>query len=270
MTIKQKEDALNYCLKMVTGIDSMEVQDALLRNNWDKEKAVEDLKKLPSKVNNKRTYYQYGISSPTESNGNQNHVQKKQRKCENGALDESDEDERQYHKQQVFDSDSENEGYYAPEMNIQRKEVFDFFNNANLYELTCIKACSTKKAEIIIENRPYRNWEELVSKFREKPLQTDLLNNCQEFVDKRNNLKKLIKKCKAIVHRLEKAIENGAGITEQPHSLNEEFKLADYQIIGLNWLAVLHQNGTNGILAGENFCKPYFYCTVANNNLFQF
>lgn len=136
-------------------------------------------------------------------------------------------------------------------MNIQRKEVFDFFNNATLAELTCIKTCSTKKAEIIMENRPYRNWDELVTRMREKPLQTELLNNCQEFVDKRNNLKKLMKKCKAIVQKLENSISQGAGITRQPKSLNEEMKLADYQMVGLNWLAVLHQNGTNGILADE-------------------
>jgi len=235
---------------MVNGVDSMDVQDSLLRNNWNKEKAVEDLKKLPPKTNNKRTYYQYRINA--SENGTQNgHVSKKQRRNVNDGDEESDEDERQYGKTQVFDSDSENDGNYAPEMNIQRKEVFEFFNTANVAELTCIRSCSAKKADIIIENRPYRNWEELVMKFREKPLQTDLLNNCQEFVDKRNNLKKLIKKCRSIVLKLEKAIETGAGITEQPHSLNDEFKLADYQIIGLNWLAVLHQNGTNGILADE-------------------
>lgn len=227
----------------------MDVQDVLLKNNWNKEIAVQELKKLPPK-SSKRTYYQYRTNMPEKNHTQtQHHVSKKQRRNDDEEMDDSDEHE--YDKQQVFDSDSENEGYYASEMNIQRKEVFDFFNNANLGELTCIKSCSMKKAEIILENRPYRNWEELVEKFKEKPLQTDLLNNCQEFVDKRNNLKKLIKKCKAIVLKLERAVEEGAGITEQPFTLNEELKLADYQMVGLNWLAVLHQNATNGILADE-------------------
>jgi SWI/SNF-related matrix-associated actin-dependent regulator 1 of chromatin subfamily A len=246
--VKQKEDALNYCLRTVTGVDSMDVQDALLRCDWDKEKAVEELKQLPPK-GNKRTYFQHRAS---ENHYNNHHVAKKQRR--NNVEDDEEtasEDEHEFGKQAVFDSDSENDGSYAPEMNIQRKEVFDFFNNANVGELTCIKSCSLKKAEIIVENRPYRNWEELVTKCREKPLQTELLNNAQEFVDKRNNLKKLIKKCKAIVLKLEKAVEEGAGISEQPYSLNEDYKLSDYQLVGLNWLAVLHQNGTNGILADE-------------------
>lgn len=232
---------------MVPGIDSMDVQDHLLRHNWQKEKVVEELKKLPPKSTNKRPYYR--ITTPHQ-NGHSKANKKHRRNDEQGEESE-DEDEREYGKTQVFDSDSENEGNYAPEMNIQRKEVFEFFNNANAGELTCIKSCSLKKADIIIENRPYRTWEELVDRMREKPLQTDLLNNCQEFMDKRNNLAKLIKKCKAIVQKLEKAVEEGAGISEQPFSLNEEYKLSDYQLVGLNWLAVLHQNATNGILADE-------------------
>lgn len=248
LTVKQKEDALNYCLKKVPGVDSMDVQDALLKSDWDKEIAVEILKKLPAK-GNKRTYYQHRAS---DNNPNTYHVAKKPRRNQDDENEETGSDEEhEFSKQAVFDSDSENDGTYAPEMNLQRKEVFEFFNNANVGELTCVKACSLKKAEIIVENRPYRNWEELVAKCKEKPLQTDLLNNCQEFIDKRNNLKKLIKKCKAIVLKLEKAVEEGAGISEQPFSLNEEYKLSDYQLVGLNWLAVLHQNGTNGILADE-------------------
>ncbi|KAG5675813.1 hypothetical protein PVAND_005684 [Polypedilum vanderplanki] len=248
LTVKQKEDALNYCLKMVPNVDSMDVQDALLRCDWNKEKAVEHLKNLPPR-GNKRTYFQHRA---TNENSHNNHVVKKQRRNNDEDDEETaSEDEHEFGKTAVFDSDSENDGNYAPEMTLQRKEVFDFFNNANVGELTCIKACSLKKAEILIENRPYRNWEELVAKCREKPLQTDLLNNAQEFIDKRNNLKKLIKKCKAIVLKLEKAVEEGAGISEQPYILNEEFKLSDYQLVGLNWLAVLHQNGTNGILADE-------------------
>lgn len=258
LSVKEKEDALNFCLRTVLGVDSMDAQDALLRNKWDRYAAVEDLKKLPPKTN-KRTAYYYqrpnnnstaSATTTTTTNGDYGNATKKFRKNnEDDAMDDSDDHE--FNKYQVFDSDSENDGNYAPEMNIQRKEVFDFFNNATLAELTCIKSCSAKKAEIIIESRPYRNWDELVGKCREKPLQTELLNNCQEFVDKRNNLKKLMKKCKAIVLKLENSISQGGGITSQPDSLNEEMTLADYQMVGLNWLAVLHQNGTNGILADE-------------------
>lgn len=284
MSVKEKENALNYVLRAVSvfGFDSMDVQDVLLKHNWNKDAAVEDLKSRPPKPV-KRTFYQTTSTHQNENqqNGTQNgnRVKKPRRESE----DVVDSDGGEYNKSSnVFDSDdSENEGY-TPEMNIQRKEVYDFFNNANVGELTSIKSCSLKKAEIIIENRPYRNWEELVSKFQEKPLQTDLLNNCQEYLDKRNSLKKLMKKCKAIVLKLERAVADGAGINEQPFTLNEGLQLSNYQLVsdrisfrafvnmnflqvGLNWLAVLHQNGTNGILADEvskNYCVTRAFTVI--------
>lgn len=36
------------------------------------------------------------------------------------------------------------------------------------------------------------------------------------------------------------------------------FTLADYQLIGLNWLAVIHSQNMNGILADEvKFCATF-------------
>lgn len=221
--MKEKESALNFVLKAVKGFDSMEVQDALLKHNWGREAAIKELQARPPKQN-KRSY---AAVTPTNQNGTR--VKKQRRESE----ELGDSDGGDYNKHNVFDSDdSENEGY-TQEMSIQRKEVYDFFNNANVGELTSIKSCSMKKAEIIIENRPYRNWEELVNKFQEKPLQTDLLNNCQEYLDKRNSLKKLMKKCKAIVLKLDKAITDGAGITEQPYMLNEGLQLSNYQLVSI-------------------------------------
>lgn len=226
MSVKEKESALNYVLKCVVamGFDSMDVQDVLLKHDWDKEAAVKDLKSRPAKPI-KRNYQQ--TTTQTGHNGNAHRVKKQRRDSDDGG----DSDAGDYKKHNVFDSDdSENDGY-EEEMSIHRKEVYDFFNNANVGELTAIKACSMKKAELIIENRPYRNWEELVAKFHEKPLQTELLNNCQEYLDKRNSLKKLMKKCKAIVLKLEKAVSDGAGITEQPYTLNEGLQLSNYQLV---------------------------------------
>lgn len=223
--MKQKEDALNFVLKTVQlkGFDSMDVQDVLLKHDWDKELAIKELQSRPSKPQ-KRSYHTVTVPQAAQ-NGSK--VKKQRRDSE----DAGESDCAEYNKHNVFDSDeSENEGY-TPEMTIQRKEVYDFFNNANIGELTSVKSCSMKKAEIIIENRPYRNWEELVGKFQDKPLQTDLLNNCQEYLDKRNSLKKLMKKCKAIVLKLERAVSDGAGITEQPFTLDEGLQLSNYQMV---------------------------------------
>lgn len=224
--MKDKEDALNFVLKSVSGFDSMDIQDCLLKHNWSKEAAVKDLKSRPAK-SAKRSYQ---AVKPAGNIQNGNRVKKHRKDSE----DNEGSDAAEYNTQNVFDSDdSENEGYNEG-MTIKRKEVYDFFNNANVGELTSIKSCSMKKAEIIIENRPYRSWEELVGKFQEKPLQTDLLNSCQEYLDKRNSLKNLMKKCKAIVLKLEKAISEGAGITEQPYTLNEGLQLSDYQMVSIS------------------------------------
>jgi SWI/SNF-related matrix-associated actin-dependent regulator 1 of chromatin subfamily A len=38
---------------------------------------------------------------------------------------------------------------------------------------------------------------------------------------------------------------------EQPKLLNSQMKLSNYQLIGLNWLALMHKKGLNCILADE-------------------
>jgi SWI/SNF-related matrix-associated actin-dependent regulator 1 of chromatin subfamily A len=51
---------------------------------------------------------------------------------------------------------------------------------------------------------------------------------------------------------MEKAIFAGsAAIKEQPKGLSASLTLAPYQMIGLNWFAVLHAQNVNGILADE-------------------
>jgi SWI/SNF-related matrix-associated actin-dependent regulator of chromatin subfamily A containing DEAD/H box 1 len=226
--VKQKEEALNFVLKATSGCgyDSMDVQDVLLKHDWDRDAAVEDIKSRPPKQ--KRSYYSATATTNSHQNGN---AAKKLKRDEEEDAGGSDVEE--YDKHNVFDSDDSENEYYTEEMTTNRKEVYEFFNSANVGELTSIKSCSLKKAEIIIENRPYRNWEELVAKFQDKPLQTDLLNNAQEYLDKRNSLKKLMKKCKAIVLKLEKAVSEGAGITEQPFTLNEGLQLSNYQLVSL-------------------------------------
>jgi len=51
---------------------------------------------------------------------------------------------------------------------------------------------------------------------------------------------------------MEKAVAAGAStITKQPKALSSNLLLAPYQMVGLNWLAVMHAQNVNGILADE-------------------
>lgn len=72
----------------------------------------------------------------------------------------------------------------------------------------------------------------------------------------------LMRKCEDLAERLEQrvarllsedvVISNDEGhLKEQPPMLNPNMKLAPYQLLGLNWLILLHQQNVNGILADE-------------------
>lgn len=133
-----------------------------------------------------------------------------------------------------------------------RLKVLDFLNSATNGELMTVKGCSAKKIEIIVGMRPFQNWIDLVRKIdSNKLLSTELLNSSQDFIHQRNNMDRILKKCHKLVDQLSRAIEAGQTVVEQPKTLNPEFKLADYQVIGLNWLAVIHGQKMNGILADE-------------------
>lgn len=61
-----------------------------------------------------------------------------------------------------------------------------------------------------------------------------------------------MKKCLRLSTTMEKAVSAGsATITHQPTGIPDDLKLASYQMVGLNWLAVMHAHGVNGILADE-------------------
>jgi len=44
----------------------------------------------------------------------------------------------------------------------ERDMILSFFNEASQEELTRVPGCSKKKSEVIMEERPFKNWEDLV------------------------------------------------------------------------------------------------------------
>ena len=110
-----------------------------------------------------------------------------------------------------------------------------------------------KKAQAIIDARPFTSWRDIVKKFQHtKYLDTELLNSVQTLLATRNVVEALMKKCLKLSANMEKAVAAGAStVTQQPKGLSEGLKLAPYQMVGLNWLAVMHSQSVNGILADE-------------------
>lgn len=137
-------------------------------------------------------------------------------------------------------------------MTKDRKKVIEFLNTGTTSEMMAVKSLSAKKIDVLLAQRPFDDWTDLRQKIdSNKLLSVEMLNACQEFLNQRNNMARIMKKCKKLVQKLEEAVARGDKVVKQPELLNHDFKLADYQIIGLNWLAIIHSQGMNGILADE-------------------
>lgn len=47
-------------------------------------------------------------------------------------------------------------------MNGDQRQVYEFLSTAGLSELLCMPNCSQKKAEAIIDQRPFTGWKNMV------------------------------------------------------------------------------------------------------------
>uniref|UniRef100_A0A8C8IB79 DNA helicase n=1 Tax=Oncorhynchus tshawytscha TaxID=74940 RepID=A0A8C8IB79_ONCTS len=134
-------------------------------------------------------------------------------------------------------------------------QILRFFQEASLDELSLISGCSVKKAQRIVELRPFNEWENLV---REQPegngLSTDLVQGCRVVLRERDVVRSLMTKCEKIANKMmqdvTQVVERDKGSQKQPEILNGKW-LKPYQLIGQNWLTLLHQNNLSGILADE-------------------
>uniref|UniRef100_A0A670YST3 DNA helicase n=1 Tax=Pseudonaja textilis TaxID=8673 RepID=A0A670YST3_PSETE len=139
-----------------------------------------------------------------------------------------------------------------------RSKILSFLQGASLGELTLIPQCSQKKAQRIMELRPFNSWEALFTKMcKTNGLSEDIIWNCKTLLRERDVVLRLMNKCEEISNKLTKQVTkitgNGGGgwNIDQPSILNPSMELKPYQKIGLNWLALLHKHSLNGILADE-------------------
>lgn len=141
--------------------NNSETDDTPIKSMKTNKRRIPDTPDESEKVNG----FANGNSNDSSENSQQ-YAQKKKK-----ARNNSSSDDGEAPKQPVFNSDDDSDYDYTEFMTKDKKEVYEFFNTATINELTAIKACSSKKAEVIIENRPYRNWHDLKLKFQStKPL----------------------------------------------------------------------------------------------------
>ncbi|KAK3854378.1 hypothetical protein Pcinc_039143 [Petrolisthes cinctipes] len=175
---------------------------------------------------------------------------------------EEEEEDYKFGGANVYNSDVDEEGEEEIEENPQlegdRSLVLQFFNDASLTEMAAIGGCTKKRAEVILQVRPFADWQDIVHKFKtEKYISPDMLNAAKTVLHVRSTVQQLMKKCENIAKDMQYILSNivngveDAGISKQPDSLNPSMQLKGYQLIGLNWLVLMHQQGLNGVLADE-------------------
>ncbi|ESO84241.1 hypothetical protein LOTGIDRAFT_61963, partial [Lottia gigantea] len=140
--------------------------------------------------------------------------------------------------------------------------ILKFFQEAKIEELATIQGCSRKKAEIVAKLRPFNSYDDLVAKITStKTLTYFIIPGCLEVIHLQYVVTSLMEKCERIGQEMESVVsaltssecleDSEDNITKQPSLLVSSKTLKNYQMIGLNWLRVMHAQHLNGILADE-------------------
>ncbi|KAL1417095.1 hypothetical protein MTO96_027151 [Rhipicephalus appendiculatus] len=270
-----KEKGLRLLIEEFRGADIMDIQDALVQwVEFDGEEETraspkgDSQEKVPATSDSPVKSTSAGLSkfkafNDLKSRGTQKKVS--QRPAKALKIDDAS-DEEEYCNEDIYGSadDSEDSGAEAddtPARAETKRAITEFFDNASFNELLAIPSCSRKKAEAIVENRPYGTWKDLVFKFETcKNLTPTLLNSSKNLLHTRGVVNRLMARCQSISDQMQEIVsrlvsgeskDSDEYIKTQPSLLNQSLHLSPYQLIGLNWLAVMHKQEVNGILADE-------------------
>ncbi|XP_028968151.1 SWI/SNF-related matrix-associated actin-dependent regulator of chromatin subfamily A containing DEAD/H box 1 [Galendromus occidentalis] len=284
------EKVLQNFQRRFSDIDKMEIQDCLVRHNWDKEAAMKELDSEYMKLVDKNKAKSTSVSPITVSHNTAKLAHKRPTKAKNSHkyaainaaqrvetntpssppkrfkrarfADSDDEDESATKRDKVYmssDSESEDERLAQPSSELAkiRKQVLEFLNEATEMELEAVPNLSKKRVEKILSMRPFSSYEATVKAMKSTSgLTPDILNNVQSFLSSRNIIAKLMTSCDGIVKQMRHQVErlhdkSTMSIRQQPSILSSHLKLAPHQLIGVNWMSLLHEKKLNGILADE-------------------
>lgn len=212
----------------------------------------EEEKKEPKKVSNNWTFVNHHNHErqrrPRPKRQQRNHRKKRRKR---GS---SSDEERRTYSGRVYDSDESDTDVATAD----RVAVASYFNHASFEELLSIPGCRTKTVDAIINLRPFKSWKDLLKRMRsDKLLSTDLLNGAQDVMNMRTVVTGLMIRCEKISTEIRDLVSGlldgtaAGSIKVQPPILNPKMHLTDYQMLGLNWLTLLHRQNLNGILADE-------------------
>lgn len=230
------EERIDFLSDAFTAFSREELRDLLRENKWCLEKTI------------------LWLASGEKSDKDE----KKKESEEEESAESMSEDE----DDEIYFS-SEGESAQQTEQNI----ILSFFEDATVEELMGIPGCSKKKAELIISLRPFETYDNLWEKLDStKALTSRLIGGGKEVIHMREVVIRLMKKCEKISKEMgdlasylinttdldeDTESEYEMKITKQPLILSPSMSLKPYQLVGLNWLRILHSQEVNGILADE-------------------
>jgi SWI/SNF-related matrix-associated actin-dependent regulator of chromatin subfamily A containing DEAD/H box 1 len=137
-----------------------------------------------------------------------------------------------------------------------KKRTMSLVNSASLEELALLPGFSKRKAEFVLKARPFSIWGEIRSKL-DRPVANSLISGAEEMFRVRDEVAELMQRCTKLSKKMAGKVRqiissNASDLAEQPKILgSDDLKLAPYQLVGLNWLILLHKHSINGILADE-------------------
>jgi SWI/SNF-related matrix-associated actin-dependent regulator of chromatin subfamily A containing DEAD/H box 1 len=137
-----------------------------------------------------------------------------------------------------------------------KKRTISLINAATVEELALLPGFSKRKAEFVLKARPFTIWGEIRSKL-DRPVANSLIEGAEEMFRVRDEVTELMQRCTKLSKKMAGKVRqivssNASDLAEQPKILGgTDLKLAPYQLVGLNWLILLHKHSINGILADE-------------------
>ena len=155
----------------------------------------------------------------------------------------------------------------------QKAAILSLFSEASLEEIMSMINITKKKIQTLLELRPFATFKDLQTKLTESKL-ARVIDAAKDVIYARSIVNTLLAKCEQISSKMEEQVARliASGDNEpvneksshhhhhqkqilelkcQPSNLNPSLSLKPYQLIGLNWLCLMHKENINGILADE-------------------
>lgn len=176
-------------------------------------------------------------------------------KSKNETIDISDDGSAESDRD-FDDDDSDREA-------LSEQKAVDWFNNADVKLLMDVIGITEKQAQSIIEERPFRDGDKVREKLRKREgVKPKMFDDCVECLVGLEKIDAVLAKCERLGRRLQAAFagsqeqekhsaSNELASHRQPEGLADGVTLKDFQLVGVNWMWTLFEQGCSGILADD-------------------